>query len=43
VELEKEEAAANAKQGKKDKDVAADQLRRNALPDVYPEPKTPKG
>jgi pSer/pThr/pTyr-binding forkhead associated (FHA) protein len=40
AELEKEEAA---KQGKKDKDAAAAQLRRNALPDVYPEPKTPKG
>ena len=37
VELEKEEAGAKAKQ-----DAAAAQLRRNALPDVYPEPKTPK-
>jgi pSer/pThr/pTyr-binding forkhead associated (FHA) protein len=38
AELEKEEAAnAKAKQD------AAAQLRRNALPDVYPEPKTPKG
>ena len=42
VELEKlegEEAALP--KGKKD--AAAHQLRRNALPDVYPEPKTPKG
>lgn len=41
VELEKleiEEAAPKAK-----KDAAAHQLRRNALPDVYPEPKAPKG
>ena len=41
VELEKEEAEAGAKQAKKD--ALAAQLRRNALPDVYPEPKTPKG
>jgi pSer/pThr/pTyr-binding forkhead associated (FHA) protein len=41
VELEKEEAEAGAK--KKEKDALAAQLRRNALPDVYPEPKTPKG
>lgn len=40
VELEKDEAAAAAKAKK---DAAAAQLRRNALPDVYPEPKTPKG
>jgi pSer/pThr/pTyr-binding forkhead associated (FHA) protein len=40
VELEKEEAAGAAKAKK---DAAAAQLRRNALPDVYPEPKTPKG
>ena len=40
VELEKEEAGA--KSGKKDKDADPAQLRRNALPDVYPEPKTPK-
>src|ERR1700760_2595252 len=39
--LEKEEAEAGAKQAKKD--ALAAQLRRNALPDVYPEPKTPKG
>jgi pSer/pThr/pTyr-binding forkhead associated (FHA) protein len=38
AELEKEEAA-----GAKAKKDAAAQLRRNALPDVYPEPKTPKG
>jgi pSer/pThr/pTyr-binding forkhead associated (FHA) protein len=38
IELEKEEAA-----GAKAKKDAAAQLRRNALPDVYPEPKTPKG
>ena len=38
VELEKEEAGAE-----KAKKEAAAQLRRNALPDVYPEPKTPKG
>jgi pSer/pThr/pTyr-binding forkhead associated (FHA) protein len=37
-ELEKEEA--DGKAAKKD---ALAQLRRNALPDVYPEPKTPKG
>ncbi len=41
VELEKEEAGAAEKQAKKD--ALAAQLRRNALPDVYPEPKTPKG
>jgi pSer/pThr/pTyr-binding forkhead associated (FHA) protein len=41
VELEKEDAEAGAK--KKEKDALAAQLRRNALPDVYPEPKTPKG
>lgn len=40
AELEKEEADGKAK---KDKDAIAAQLRRNALPDVYPEPKTPKG
>ena len=39
AELEKEEAGA----AKAQKDAAAAQLRRNALPDVYPEPKTPKG
>jgi pSer/pThr/pTyr-binding forkhead associated (FHA) protein len=39
VELEKEEAAGKAR-----RDAAAAQLRRNALPDVYPaEPKSPKG
>ena len=38
VELEKEEAGAE-----KAKKEAAAQLRRNALPDVYPEPKAPKG
>jgi pSer/pThr/pTyr-binding forkhead associated (FHA) protein len=37
IELENEDAAAKAKK------EAAAQLRRNALPDVYPEPKTPKG
>lgn len=37
IELEKDEAAAKAK-----KDAAAAALRRNALPDVYPESK-PKG
>jgi pSer/pThr/pTyr-binding forkhead associated (FHA) protein len=38
VELDKAEAEA------KDKEKAAAQLRRNALPDVYPEqPKSPKG
>ena len=37
VELEKEEAGAE-----KAKKEAAAQLRRNALPDVYPEPKTPR-
>ncbi len=41
AELEKEDAEAGAKQAKKD--ALAAQLRRNALPDVYPEPKTPKG
>ena len=41
VELEKEDAEAGARQAKKD--ALAAQLRRNALPDVYPEPKTPKG
>lgn len=42
VELEKLEAEEDApKAGKKD--AAAHQLRRNALPDVYPEPKAPKG
>src|SRR5271166_2647734 len=40
AELEKDEAAA---QNQAKKDAAAAQLRRNALPDVYPEPKTPKG
>jgi pSer/pThr/pTyr-binding forkhead associated (FHA) protein len=40
VELEKE-GAAEAKQGPKD--APPTPLRRNALPDVYPEPKTPKG
>jgi pSer/pThr/pTyr-binding forkhead associated (FHA) protein len=39
AELEHEEAEA-ANQAKKE---AAAQLRRNALPDVYPEQKTPKG
>jgi pSer/pThr/pTyr-binding forkhead associated (FHA) protein len=38
IELENEDAAE--KQAKKD---SAAQLRRNALPDVYPDPKTPKG
>jgi pSer/pThr/pTyr-binding forkhead associated (FHA) protein len=38
VELEKEEAGEL-----KAKKEAAAQLRRNALPDVYPEPKSPKG
>jgi len=38
VELEKEEAG-----DAKAKKEAAAQLRRNALPDVYPEPKSPKG
>ena len=38
VELEKEEAGAE-----KAKKEAAAQLRRNALPDVYPESKSPKG
>ena len=38
VELEKEEAG----EAKAKKEAAA-QLRRNALPDVYPEPKSPKG
>lgn len=41
VELEKEDAEAGARQAKKD--ALAAQLRRNALPDVYPEPKAPKG
>jgi pSer/pThr/pTyr-binding forkhead associated (FHA) protein len=41
VELEKADAE-DAKQ-KKEKDAAAAALRRNALPDVYPEQKTPKG
>jgi pSer/pThr/pTyr-binding forkhead associated (FHA) protein len=41
AELEKEEAGAAEKQAKND--TLAAQLRRNALPDVYPEPKTPKG
>ncbi len=39
IELEKE--GAEAKDGKKD--APATPLRRNALPDVYPEQKTPKG
>lgn len=38
TELEKEEAG----EAKAKKEAAA-QLRRNALPDVYPEPKSPKG
>lgn len=38
VELEKEEAG----EAKAKKEAAA-QLRRNALPDVYPESKSPKG
>lgn len=38
VELEKDEAG----EAKAKKEAAA-QLRRNALPDVYPEPKAPKG
>src|SRR3954471_7504199 len=38
VELEKDEAGAD-----KAKKEAAAQLRRNALPDVYPEQKAPKG
>ena len=41
VELEKDDAEAGARQAKTD--ALAAQLRRNALPDVYPEPKTPKG
>ncbi len=42
VELEKlENEEAAPKGGKKDAD--AHQLRRNALPDVYPEQKAPKG
>ena len=41
AELEKEEAEAAGRQAKKD--ALAAQLRRNALPDVYPEPKAPKG
>ncbi len=43
AELEKleNEEARPPKDGKKD--AAAHQLRRNALPDVYPEPKAPKG
>ncbi|QJW97634.1 FHA domain-containing protein [Frigoriglobus tundricola] len=40
AELEKEDAEAGAKAKN---DALAAQLRRNALPDVYPEPKTPKG
>jgi|SRR5579883_1596105 len=40
VELEKEEVEEKEKE--KQKKEAA-QLRRNALPDVYPESKTPKG
>ena len=40
VELEREDAEAGARQAKKD--ALAAQFRRNALPDVYPEPKTPK-
>ena len=39
IELEKEEAPS--KDGKKDSSPTP--LRRNALPDVYPEPKTPRG
>jgi len=39
IELEKEEASS--KDGKKDPSPTP--LRRNALPDVYPEPKTPRG
>jgi pSer/pThr/pTyr-binding forkhead associated (FHA) protein len=38
ADLEKEEADAKAK-----KEAVGAHLRRNALPDVYPEPKTPKG
>jgi pSer/pThr/pTyr-binding forkhead associated (FHA) protein len=41
VELEKQEAAAAPAKGE-NKDVPATALRRNALPDVYPEPKTPR-
>ena len=40
VELEKDEIAAL---NQANKDAAAAQLRRNALPDVYPEQKAPKG
>jgi pSer/pThr/pTyr-binding forkhead associated (FHA) protein len=40
VELEGAEPPAAPPDGKKD--VSAAPLRRNALPDVYPEPKTPK-
>src|SRR6185312_5590654 len=40
IELEKDEAKEKEKE--KEKQEAAAQLRRNALPDVYPEPKTPK-
>jgi pSer/pThr/pTyr-binding forkhead associated (FHA) protein len=39
AELEKDDAAGSEKA----KQDAAAQLRRNALPDVYPESKTPKG
>lgn len=39
AELEKDEAG----EAKAKKEAAAAQLRRNALPDVYPESKAPKG
>lgn len=44
IELEKHEAEATKKEEELAKEKAAAQLRRNALPDVYPEqPKTPRG
>ena len=43
-ELESEPPAEVVNDGKAEKkDVPAAQLRRNALPDVYPESKTPRG
>ncbi|MBP3957786.1 FHA domain-containing protein [Gemmata sp. G18] len=42
VELEKLENEEAPAKGSK-KDAATHQLRRNALPDVYPEQKSPKG
>ncbi len=41
IELEKEDPTPSPKE-EAQKDVPAPPIRRNALPDVYPEPKTPR-